>query len=670
MPADFEKKFKTGRNGEVMLEKPGGGFQTVATVPDGAVAISAVPSDHGLDLSAGGIGFSVDEAKPDLQVSSLSAVHWQTGPDYQYPPIGQPIIVTGSYKPTGAGGAFVSIGFTPDFVIVKADATTHPVWRANVNWYGRSDYVTSKLSANRITSFRDGGFTVTADAEVGASGTTYYYLAIADNASGMLSQVNIFGNGITRTISGWLTSEPDLMIAKRDNANPMMMRFKGMPADAPNSSLIADGSGTGYGIQSVASNGNVALYADPKVNELNGPAGFGEACGFLAFYQTDFCQITSYVGDGTSSKSIALNFQPEAVLIVNAAGSPKGAQLALASVVSGKTVAFSNTPQQLVAAGRISLTPSGVTVNSDTGVNASGATYYVIAFKRNVAEEIREQKPKYPVNAKRAGILLSGAGSYIDCGTSDSLKLSGSCSVEWQGAVEWNSDVAKDIPLIMRANEDSYSPVRTGGASWGLTAYQRTLGDPLTPQSSVDYKGPTLRIVCSNWMDIYETGNSNPASALSWDVRYSPFNSGWVMPNGHRVHIVLTHTSPGLWRMYVNGVLYKERNINMVSELSAQNINSPSSQRTVIGARAINGGTQIINSARMLFERARIYSRALTNAEVQARYQRGFLGLGVADVTAGLVEEWDAAKISGTTLLATVSPENNGTIFGGSVVKL
>lgn len=50
MPADFEKKFKTGRNGEVMLEKPGGGFETVATVPEGAVALAAIPSDQGLNI--------------------------------------------------------------------------------------------------------------------------------------------------------------------------------------------------------------------------------------------------------------------------------------------------------------------------------------------------------------------------------------------------------------------------------------------------------------------------------------------------------------------------------------------------------------------------------------------------------------------------------------------
>lgn len=47
MPADFEKKFKTGRNGEVMLEKPGGGFEKVATVPDGSVVLSATLSDQG-----------------------------------------------------------------------------------------------------------------------------------------------------------------------------------------------------------------------------------------------------------------------------------------------------------------------------------------------------------------------------------------------------------------------------------------------------------------------------------------------------------------------------------------------------------------------------------------------------------------------------------------------
>lgn len=55
MPADFEKKFKTGRNGELLLEKPGGGFEKVATVPDGSVAISAITSGAGLENVVPGV---------------------------------------------------------------------------------------------------------------------------------------------------------------------------------------------------------------------------------------------------------------------------------------------------------------------------------------------------------------------------------------------------------------------------------------------------------------------------------------------------------------------------------------------------------------------------------------------------------------------------------------
>ena len=275
-----------------------------------------------------------------------------------------------------------------------------------------------------------------------------------------------------------------------------------------------------------------------------------------------------------------------------------------------------------------------------------------------------------PAPVKRHAIDLSGVNSYIDCGTSDTLKIVGTGSFEWLGSVQWPDSPGKDLPLIVRASGDAAGPGTQGQVSWGITAYQRVISDVYSPQSAVDYKGWALRVICSTFFDLYETGNSNPAAVTNWDIRYSPFNTGLLVREAVRQHWMIVSLGLGVWRVYMNGEFVKDRNLNMTT-LGAQNLNSPSGHRTVIGARAINGNADIINSARMRFELARVYNVALTDAQVKTRYKIAMLGYsGLTDVTSGLVEEWDAKNTVGNKIIATVNTGiNDGVISGGVKVE-
>ena len=84
----------------------------------------------------------------------------------------------------------------------------------------------------------------------------------------------------------------------------------------------------------------------------------------------------------------------------------------------------------------------------------------------------------------------------------------------------------------------------------------------------------------------------------------------------------------------------------------------------------MNTGLAPIRPLRMYLALARVYSAALTLTQVNARYQRAAKGVNTADVTAGLLEEWDAQNATGTTLPAGINSANNGTIVGGSIVSL
>ena len=618
---------------------------------------------------SGGIGVSRGEEQTKVGASrlALSAVdkqYWQPTSAQDYPPISDPIIVSGSYTPSGSGGAFINLGFDPDYVFVCADAVRYPVWRCNINWYGRTDHFYAGLSKNLITSFRDGGFTVTNDAKVGAAGTTYYYLAVKDNGSGILKQTNLFGNGQARTLNNWLTANPALLMVKRDNANAMVLVAPSTMAAG--TSPRADGQGPSTGIKSITA-GEIVMSDAVDVNELNGPAGFGEAINYLAWMPSPFLQVTSYTGNNTAGRAIALNFQPEFVMIVRNDGVTKGPQICLGAFPSGTSCPLSNNASALTTTSRLVITPTGVTVDADTGVNESGVVYTVFALKKSQAPVLKIEAPLPRV---RPAVYLSGVDSYIDCGTSDTLKLVGACSFVWQGAIRWQDYVGADCPLIVRAANEAAGPGTQGNVSWGLTGYQRVIGDVFSPQSSVDYKGVALRVICSNFFDLYETGNSNPEAPSNWDIRYSPFNSGMLIPEGVRHQWVVTHNGTGLWRLYLNGEMVKERRINMVTEISAQNINSPAGQRTVIGARAVSNNTTIKNSVEMLFELARVYSVELTPAQAKAIYRRKFLGYEITDVTTSMVEEWDAKNVTGMTLTATVNSANSGAIKNGSITNI
>jgi hypothetical protein len=570
-----------------------------------------------------------------------------------------PLILSGSY--TGNGKSqLVPVGFTPDFVWIKSnDAVGYPVFRANsAAWFGRNHFFAPFGSERVLTDFRDNGFTINSGADVNAAGVTYYWFAVADNGSGMLKQLDICGNGQNRTVTGWLNARPSALWFKRDNLQPGAYWDTTLPA---NVALPFDGTATFSGVTSAATNGDISVTGDAHVNQLVPPLS-GEHCAWLAWFQNSYLAIGSYTGNGTSQQ-INVGFQPEAVMVFRQ-DAVSGAAFAFASMPAGNAAVTAGTAAPTTT--RVNaLNATGFALGASASANAAGVQYSYMAFKKNASDVLAA--PPYRL-AYRKAVLLNGLGSNIACGTSDTLRLSGAMSLEFMGTLTPNGANVYDIPLIHRGRGDAGGPATAGSTSWGLGLWLNPLNNTID-----NHSGYTLRVGCSNFWDIYQNGveDQTYTTGSAGNPVFSPFNTGILILPVQRVHIFVTHDGAGHWRTYINGMLRKDRQIDMTVQTPVMtNLASASGHPTVIGARTLTNGT-LKSSSAMNFELARVYSVELTAAQVAQRYRRAYLAqAAIADVATGLVEEWDANNAVGTSLPATVNAANNGTITGGAVITV
>lgn len=129
----------------------------------------------------------------------------------------------------------------------------------------------------------------------------------------------------------------------------------------------------------------------------------------------------------------------------------------------------------------------------------------------------------------------------------------------------------------------------------------------------------------------------------------------------------------GRWRLYINGRLVKQRNIDMAGVTltddagTRSNAGAGTGHTTMFGARW--SGSAAGNLARMTMCGASVYGSELTPAQARQMWRRNFLAdTSQADITP--VERWLADDASGTSWPATISAANNGTISASAGVVL
>lgn len=548
-----------------------------------------------------------------------------------------PQIATGSYTGNGASQS-INVGFKPDLVIVKC-ASQYLIWHGDFGWHGRSNRLHAAESISNGITFNATGFDVGSHANVNVSAGDFDYLAIADNNSGFLKITSWIGNLTDNREIAFLSSTPEFVWVKRDSTRPGIFCHKDLAAGV---SITGDATAYSNFIKALLTYG-IRINAHVNVNELDGPATIGEGIECVAFMPSNFMQVVSWTGNGSTTRSIATNFTPCAMFMFRNEGTTSQPAFKSNTMAANEIGFLQNLANNTTRIGP--LTGNSIDL-IDATYNATGISYTAVCFKANALPTYEQ----FVFNSTIKGVQLSGSSSRIEIGNDASLDVgTGAFSIEWHGKL--TSLPSQAIPLFMRGECDNGTVANAGRMSWGVFAYP-----PVDPYAH-GWVGHTIRIVHTNYY---------AATLTESDTNYYCWNTGKVIRADEEMHIIVTHDGSGKWNLFLNGEMIKDRDMNLEVPAFGNRSNGGSGTHKVAsGARFSSAGTAT-DAAPMTVYCLRVYNQRLSIAQAIARYKKAVFGIAVADVTP--LEAWDFTVGTGTTLTA-LNAANNATIIGGTWVN-
>jgi hypothetical protein len=128
-------------------------------------------------------------------------------------------LALGSYTGTGASRSITGLGFSPEYVIVLSAAANNAVQRMSaMTRTFRFDADTGTTAG--VTSLDSDGFSLGADSQVNASGTTYHYAAF-NQCSGDLTSSSYTGDGTSsRSVNGVGFQPGYVIVRANDTSTP------------------------------------------------------------------------------------------------------------------------------------------------------------------------------------------------------------------------------------------------------------------------------------------------------------------------------------------------------------------------------------------------------------------------------------------------------------------
>lgn len=490
----------------------------------------------------------------------------------------------------------------------------------------------------------DDSLLLTSHGSVNAVATTYHALLLKDNGSDRLRTGSWMGYRSQTFASTGATSEAVTMDLLSGWA-PDIMR---LTRDA--NGATHEGVWLGYGwtkkesaaavnnaLATLNSDGTVSLSTDVSVNE-NDAQTLGEGTDFFAVKCDGVaCEIVTYTGTGAGGNISTVRADtPVAVIVIPQAAT---AMTFWFSSMGANAADGGNTA---LAANKITGAGSGYfTLGTDASVNTNGTGYKALVFyDTSTAKSFLPWVNKTPRKALRFPVTGNG---YVDCGVSDTLSVTGAITLEWIGAI--GSQTSGEQVLMGRQGNGS-----TGSRS------SPTAG---SFNYAMIYEGSYLAICTSDQM-------SSSSVSPNWWKRW---RTGVRLRPGRLYHIIATHDGIDKWVLYVNGKPVKWRRMPM-SVMAMNGITATSGLRMSFGMR-ISSGSWVAPSYGGMVAYGRILNRLVTAAEASAMFCRNFLQDGSADLSdvgSALVEEWAFSEGTGTTVAATKSAANNGTVTGAGWV--
>jgi hypothetical protein len=568
---------------------------------------------------------------PSIDYSSVGSTFSQV--------VDKPLIKSGTFLGTSAP-QFSDIGFEPDLVIVVG-AGNYSTFYAKPNWYG-----TLQSFGHTALSGSDGvpgpavqqtGLGIITNQNV--TGTTYYYIAIKDNGSGILKTFayNGFRNKTVGAPDNQGTVSNTVVMDLLAGTQPSIVHIKRDATGAGHEGVWATTSfvkkesaaAINNTLLTLAIDGTMTLSTDISVNENDGVVA-GEAHNCFSLHSPGvFWDLKTYVGNG-GIQDIPCTGEIAAAIII-----PQAA-VSMEFWVNGMGTSSSTGSNTTFNTGRLTANGKTISLGSSTVTNAIGVTYSLVVFYKS--ESFEKAKPRI----KQGGLKITTVGSsHVACGTDVSLTLAGAHSMEWIGQVT-------------DATTEQFLMGRGGNATTGARGTP-TAGSWNYAMSYTKDPDAGLEICTSDQF-------SNQSTSASKQQR---FRTGIVLRPFEDYHLGYSHDGIDLWILYVNGVPVKWRRLPM-SVFAINGITATTGLTMSFGGR-ISSGTYAA-ADKTIHRFGRIYNRVLTATEWSQMYARNYMSVTLNDLTdsaTSLVEEWKFNDTTGTTVLATKNAANNGTITNG-----
>jgi hypothetical protein len=306
-------------------------------------------------------------------IAAFVATTANTGNSFQSASIfpGAIKMASGTYAGNGADNRAITVGFQPDFVIIKDEAAREGVGRTSTMTGQDTKPLGSAtaLQANYIQSLTATGFTVGTNSRVNLAGDDYHWIAFKANSQAM--QVgNYTGNGAgTRNITG-LGFQPEMVMVLGDTGQRAVLRATGMSRTF----RFDGGLGSTTGVTAFGADG-FTLSNSAEVNSNGVPYHY------IAFNDVaNSIDVGSYNGNSADNRTIATGFQPEYALVRrDDTGTAMPTVHHPASLTGDNTLEFGATA---MGTNRIqSLPATGFQVGTNGDVNTFGETYYYLAVR-------------------------------------------------------------------------------------------------------------------------------------------------------------------------------------------------------------------------------------------------------------------------------------------------
>jgi hypothetical protein len=280
-------------------------------------------------------------------------------------------MASGTYTGNATDNRAITVGFQPDFVLVKDANNSEGVARSSSMAGDVSKPMGSltAFAADNIQSLDANGFTVGLDNRVNRNGRTYYWGAFKANSQAM--KVGTYnGNGTTKSITG-VGFQPELVILMGNNAQRAAARYSG----AARTYGFDASTGVTTGVTAFGADGfTVGAAAEANAN--------GVAYHYVAF--NDFANsisLGSYTGNNTDDRAIATpNFQPEFVMVrADDTATGRAANWHPSALAGDNTLLLTATAS---GTNRVqAFQATGFQVGTSTDVNANTVSYRYLAVR-------------------------------------------------------------------------------------------------------------------------------------------------------------------------------------------------------------------------------------------------------------------------------------------------